>query len=1450
MECPSCGSENRTEARFCDSCGTRLEAVDGTKAATSVAPPRQRAEPLPPSSPEAVGAGRYTLEAYLGESGRKHVYLARDPDGAEVAIAIFSTSGMAAAALARVRREARAVSQLGSHPHIVGVLETGEDGGRPWIASEYMAGGDLKTLLSEAEAGRFSVDRALAIAADVAQGLEHAHSRGIVHRDLKPATVWLDSGGSARLGDFGLASTGGGSGDELEGMLVGTVAYLPPEQALGRAADARSDVYSLGAVIYEMVAGQPPFPGQDAVAIIGRHLNAAPVAPSRHNPEVPRALDELVLAMLAKPPSDRPQSAAVARAELEQVGDAGSGAASDAGLGRDENPLDGLAGGVFVGREAELEELRSAVDEAVAGRGRLLLLVGEPGIGKTRTAEELATYARVRGARVHWGRCHEGEGAPAYWPWAEAIRSYAREADPVGLGWEMGERRSEIAAIVPELAEGTEAAPQPPPGDAEQARFRLFDAVASFLYDAARERPLVLVLDDLHWADESSLSLLRFVSRRLGESGLLIVGTYRDVELGRHHPLAQTLAEMAAVEQATRVTLRGLDAEAIEAYVEMTSGSDARPGLAGAIFDQTEGNPFFVGEVVRLLASEGALEGESDGTELAIPQGVREVIGRRLDGLSDRANSALTVAAAIGRRFDLSVLELLLDDPRADLEATLEEAVEAQVVRASRLNPGQFVFSHALVRETLYAEITAPRRVQLHGEIGEALERIHSRDLEPHLAELAYHFIEAASAGDAEKAIGYAERAAARATAQLAHEDAAAHYERALEIVLLDSAADRRAELDLRLELGASQTRAGRFAAARETREAAAGVARELGDQGALTRAALGVSDLTEAGAKDDRIVALLTEALEAVGSQDSAERARILAALAQEEYWEDPQGQSRRRSDEALAMARRVDDPGAIAAALTGRQFLLAATPQAIRERLENADELLALSERSGDREMAVRGHAYRLTTLLQMGDVAAVDRELDAYTKVAEALRQPRHLWHVPIMRATRATMAGRFDEARTLSQEGMRMGQRAGEPISAQFHAVQMALLHVFEGSVEEMLPPIRQMAERYPAIVAWRMALVSFLTEAGKLDEARAEFERLAANDFEDLPVDTQWIPGLARVGEAAARLGDVERSSRLYELLAPFESEVVVVGRATSCNGPVTRYLGLLARTLGRTDEAVAHLEAAVETVVGMGDRPWATDTRVYLAAALLERDRAGDRDRALGLLGSALEEAQELGMRSVVERAIGLRLRAHGVADVSVTTSIDSVVAELEDERPDLAAHAAADGRVTILFSDIENSTLMTERLGDERWIELLREHNGIFRERLRDRGGYEVKNQGDGFMLAFPDSQDALSCAIEIQRDFAELDAREEERIRIRMGLHAGEAIVEEGDFFGRTVILAARIAAQARGGEVLVSEAVHDMAESDFDDGRELELKGLAGSHRVYLAEWEAEPAAAGGR
>jgi eukaryotic-like serine/threonine-protein kinase len=1443
VECPSCGNRNRPGAKFCDSCGAPLEAA-----------PENAATREPPSDlPGSFADGRYRVRRFLGERGRKRVFLARDTaEDRDVALAVFETEGVEETVLATSRREVQAMRRLGDHPHVVPVLDTGEEDGRPYIASRYMPGGDVETVLDGAEDRRLPVERALAIAADVCRALEHAHARGIVHRDLKPANVWLAEDGAARLGDFGLAATGQRSQATMEGMLVGTVAYLPPEQALGRASDARADLYSLGALLYEMLTGQPPFPGDDAVAIISQHLNATPVPPSsRDAPGVSPALDELVLRLLAKSPGERPESARAVRRGLEAV----ARAPADTGEEHpedEENPLDRLAGGVFVGREAELEQLRDALNGTLAGRGGLLLLVGEPGIGKTRTAEELATYAQVRGANVHWGRSHEGEGAPAYWPWAQAIRSYVREADPVALAWELGQGAGDVAHLVPEVRERLGDVSEAPALDSDEARFRLFDSIATFLVGASRSRPLVVILDDLHWADEPSLLLLKFVARQASDSGLLVVGTYRDVELGRHHPLARTLAELAEIQGSRRVPLRGLDTEAVERFIEMTAGIEPPPGLAAAVHDQTEGNPFFVTEVVRLMASEGSLEGPSSGGwELAIPQGVREVVGRRLDRLSEEANEVLTLAAVVGREFNLDVLEGLNSKPRAELVDAIEQAIESQVVSEAPHSHGGYCFSHALVRETLYAELTGTRRVELHRRIGESLERIFEADPDPPVAELAHHFIVAAPAGEADKAIAYAERAARRASDQLAHEEAATHYERALEVLDFAPGPDRARRLALLLELGEAQRRAGRFVPGRESFEAAAATARELGDSDSLARAALGMSALSEVGRLDEAIVELIEESLAALGDEDSVTRVELLGGLAQELVWRDPQGEAAPLTREAVAIARRLGAPRVLAAALAREMFLMVTTPDAARRRLANADEMLELAEQAGDRELAVRAHVYRLVGYLDLGDVARADLELDTYSRLAEDLRMPQHLWHVPLLRGMRASMDGRFADAERLAEEARRGGERAQEPLSAQLYTLQMSVMRRHQGRVEEMLPAVREMAERYPAIRAWRLALVSLLADAGRLEEARVEFERLAVHDFDDIPLDGQWLTAMTRIADACAHVEDAARAATLYEKLLPYADLAVVAGRAASLSGPVSMYLGRLALTMGRPGDAVAHLDRGLELATRMGDRPYAAETAHHLAAALLERGATGDRERALELLARCLDSAQKMGMRLVIERALALRLEAQGLATVDVTTSIDTVISAVESERPDIRSFAAPDGTVTILFSDIENSTLMTERLGDERWLDVLRAHNAVFREHVRAHGGYEVKNQGDGFMLVFPDPRRALECAVAIQSALAELEVAESERVRVRMGLHTGEAIREEGDFFGRSVILAARIAAQAEGGEILVSSVLKERCndgELSFESGRDVELKGLAGTHEVFSARWEPEPAEAG--
>ena len=452
-----------------------------------------------PEQPSSFANGRYQVKRFLGEGGKKRVYLAQDTLlDREVAFALIKTEGLDDISRTRITREAQAMGRLGSHPHIVTVFDLGEhpsagsgQASQPFMVTELMGGGDVEGVIEGATDHRLPLEQAINIAKETCRGLEFAHSRGIVHRDLKPGNVWLTGDGVPKIGDFGLAVAIDRSRLTTEGMMVGTVSYMPPDQAMGGEVTPRADVYSLGAMLYEMVTGRPPFLGDDSVAIIGQHINTPPVAPTWHNQECPRALETLILRLLAKDSSERPESASDVLAALDgldlTISPAETPLSSPLGNGGqrwvdEAHALDSLAGGVFVGRQREMGELKACLEDALSGRGRLVTLVGEPGIGKTRTAQELATYAGLRGGQVLWGRCYEEQGMPPYWPWVQAIRSYVRERDPEQLRSEMGAGAADIAEVVSDVKERLPDLKPPPSLDnPEQARFRLFDSITAFL---------------------------------------------------------------------------------------------------------------------------------------------------------------------------------------------------------------------------------------------------------------------------------------------------------------------------------------------------------------------------------------------------------------------------------------------------------------------------------------------------------------------------------------------------------------------------------------------------------------------------------------------------------------------------------------------------------------------------------------------------------------------------------------------------------------------------------------------------------------------------------------------------------------------------------------------------------------------------------------------------------
>ena len=932
------------------------------------------------------------------------------------------------------------MARLGDHPHVLPIFDLGEEEGQPYMVQPFMAGGDVEGLLATADDHRLTVEQALDLATQICRGLQHAHSPGIVHRDLKPGNVYL-ADGVVKIGDFGLAVVMDRSRLTQEGMMVGTVSYMPPEQAMGSDVTERADLYALGAMLYEMVAGRPPFLGDDSVSIIGQHINTPPVAPTWHTPECPRPLEALILRLLAKDPAERPESAADVLTALEGI-DLAVFAEEPSRVSDEANVLDSLAGGVFVGRQREMGELKAALEDTLSGRGRMVTLVGEPGIGKTRTATELATYAGLRGAQVLWGRCYEDVGAPPYWPWVQVIRSYVRESEPEQLRSEMGAGAADIAEIVSDVRERLpDLRPSPELDDPEQTRFRLFDSVAAFLKGASRTQPLVLMLDDLHWADKPSLLLLEFVARELAGARLLLVGTYRDVELNRRHPLAQSLGELTRERLFQRVLLRGLSSEDVARFIQATSGISPPEGLVAAVHTQTEGNPLFVTEVVRLLVQEGQLsahpelvEGRGPGSDswtVRIPEGVREVIGRRLDRLSERCNETLTVASVVGREFGLDLLDRLIEDPSADsgqrmsedrVLDVLEEALSARVVEELPTGVGRYQFTHALIQETLLGELSITRRVRVHARIAEALEELYGAEAESRAAELAHHFAQAEAVLGTEKMIRYSVAAGERALDALAYEEAQEHFQRAVTAKEGQPADAETAGALFGLGVARAATiERSRAQEAWDLIERAFDYYAEMGNTEravSVAQQALGINAYITGRAE------VMSRAL-ALVSPDSIDEGRLQAQYGYSLFFEtwDYEG-CQRAFDQAIAIAQREGDVvlEARTLAYAGVADFFAIDYQGALEKFEKAIEL---SRRTDDLQAEVRARLFATPSLIAMGDSSRARLHVEAALEVAERLRERQWLVLAPLYLGVLSSLEGDWRVAHGFFDRAMEGG-----------------------------------------------------------------------------------------------------------------------------------------------------------------------------------------------------------------------------------------------------------------------------------------------------------------------------------------------------------------------------------------------------------------------------------------
>lgn len=1073
----------------------------------------------------------------------------------------------------------------------------------------------------------------------------------------------------------------------------------------------------------------------------------------------------------------------------------------------------------LIGRTRELATLLEGLTAAEAGHPRLFLVAGEPGIGKSRLIEEFGRQAAAREATVLWGRCWEAGGAPPYWPWVQSLRAFLRQREPVGLLEELGADATHLAQLLPELRDAVPDFPDPPAVDPETGRFLLFDATASFLRAVSASSPIVLMLDDLHAADTPSLLLLRFVARELRGARVLIVAAYRDTELAPGHPMLVTVGELTREEITGRVALGGIAEEELAPLVEAAAHVVPSPDLVATIHRDTEGNPLFVGEVVRLLSAQGLLAAEIDPATWprTVPESVREVIGRRLALLSEPCTEALQAVSVLGRDFRLDAAEGLTGSPRNALLGLLDEAESAGVVAPVPGSLSRRRFGHALVREVLYADLGAARRAALHGRAGELLEGLYGSQVESRLAELAHHFFQAAQAGEASRAVDYARRAGDRAAALLAHEEAVRLYGMALEAQDLIGE-DGAESCDLLLALGDVQARAGDADAARATFLAAAGLARQLGLPEELARAALGYGGrfVWEAARGDPNLMSLLEDAAQSLGDHDSALRARLLARLAGGPLRDQiDRGPRDRLSAEAVDIARRLGDSATLAYVLDGR-YAAVWWPENLEERLEIATELVDMARRAGDRERELQGHHYRCLALLELGDMDGVDSELESKARLAKELRQPAQRWYLESVRVTLATFQGRFDEAESMLPRAHEVGLRAEGAMADVYQILQLYSLRREQERLGEIVGQLEGNAERFASYPVLRCVLAQTYVELGRRDKAARLLRSLANGGFSALPRNDEWVYAMSILAEVAAALSDVQVSKELYEQLRPY-ADRQAVSAPDACTGSVSRNLGLLAAASGRLDDAEAHLRDGLRANRQTEARPWAARCAVELARVLLTV--GGDEAEAVELARTGEAEARVLGIPRLMVAAREA-LRRAGVADSAA----------------DRATRA-------FMFTDIVRSTSLLEAIGDEAWEDLRRWHDGVLRTLFSEHGGGEVDHAGDGFFVAFRDSASALQCAIRIQRALAEHRRSHGFAPSVRIGIHAGEAVTTEGGYAGQVVHAAARVGGAAEGGEILATDMALAGTGVAVTDQRELALKGISHPIKAASVDWRVE-------
>ncbi len=851
----------------------------------------------------------------------------------------------------------------------------------------------------------------------------------------------------------------------------------------------------------------------------------------------------------------------------------------------------------FVGRDDELRTLTEAWRVACAGTPQCVLIGGEPGIGKTELAAEFARRIAAEGGVTLWGRACEATGRP-FQVLVDALGAFGH-AD-----------------------------------DLSAERHELFESVTATIRSQCRERPLLLVIDDAQWADDPSLLFLRHLRRRVAPAALLVVVTYRDTDAS-----AERVMGLFDARECEQVSLAGLDEPAVAELVSVHRGRAPSTELVGALCARTGGNPFFVESLLAEIGSDALAGADADVTRIvdsAVPGRARQLIAGRIERLAPDTVTALGVAAVLGGELEVGLIRECLGVDDGDVEVALEQAERVRLLVPSPARPGHYEFPHALIREAVLGTVSSARRSNLHRAAARALERSGSLYRRTHAAELAHHYERAGDQHSLRRAIECRRAASAHAMDVLAYESAVAHTEAALALLTRAEDATVAEHVDLLETLGRARYLTGDVSGSKDAFLRAVDLARSLAESERFARVAVGASGLgvtmlwSDYGVANEPVVALLREALARTPEGDSALRARLLARVAEELHPSGDRAQIDFDATDAVTMAERVGDPGVLAEALHARLRTIW-RPDTLEERTAISLAMREAADRSGDASLRAVAHGRLATQYLEHGTIHRAERAIERLGEMAERTNNPLHrMWFLG-MRSCMALFRGEFDAVELGIGEAAAVAPELFPTVQA--FAGVLCVLRVEQGRTAEMVDAGRIFVDSLPHVAAWRAGLSVLLAESGRLDEAREEAERVAANDFSAVPRDQDWMFCMGVLGETISVLDDAGLAAALWGQLSGFVDRFVVLGDGYAVWTCVERTLGVLARAMRKLDVAEEHLRGSVVAHERIKAPPLLARSQYELARVLALK---GDGREAGELAASARATAVRLGQAGLI----------------------------------------------------------------------------------------------------------------------------------------------------------------------------------------------------------------------